>query len=94
LIAVVVSYSSTSLSASDVDAVIDYTCDIAGRYETYYLWRPFLPDPKDDMVLEVAVVSSASRIVAHNGTDFKGVEKCGLRAITPRDFLREIEDIP
>jgi len=85
---------ASGLSASDVDAVIDYICSIAGHYKIYYLWRPFLPDPKDDMLLELAVVSNATSIVTYNGADFKGVEKFGLRAITPRDFLREIGEIP
>lgn len=85
---------ATGLSASDVDAIIDYICSIAGHYKIYYLWRPFLPDAKDDMVLELAVVSNASYIVTYNGADFKGIEKFGLRAITARDFLREIGEIP
>lgn len=85
---------ASGLCASDVDAVIDYICQIAGHYKIYYLWRPFLPDPKDDMVLELAVVSKAGDIVTYNGADFKGIEKFGLRAITPRDFLREIREMP
>ena len=85
---------ATGLSPSDVDAVIDYICSIAQHCKIYYLWRPFLPDPKDDMVLELAVVSNASYIVTYNAADFKGIEGFGLRAITARDFLREIGEIP
>ncbi len=85
---------ASGLSASDVDAVIDYICAVAGHHKIYYLWRPFLPDPRDDMVLEVAVVSNATAIVTCNGADFKGIEELGLRAITPRDFLSEIREIP
>ena len=44
---------ATGLSAADVDAIIDYICRIAKHYKIYYLWRPFLKDPKDDMVLEL-----------------------------------------
>ena len=84
----------TGLSASDVDAIIDYICDIAEHCKIYYLWRPFLRDPKDDMVLELAVVSNANAIVTHNMADFKGIDKFALRAIKPRDFLREIGELP
>ena len=38
----------------------------------------------------LAVVSNASHIVTYNGADFKGIEKFGLRAVKPRDFLQEI----
>jgi putative PIN family toxin of toxin-antitoxin system len=84
---------ATGLSVSDIDAIIDYICGIAKHYKIYYLWRPFLSDPKDDMVLELAVVSDAHHIVTYNGADFKGIEKFGLRAIKPRDFLKEIGEI-
>ena len=78
------------LSASDVDAVIDYLCTVASHHMIYYLWRPFLRDPKDEMVLELAVSSEAEVIVTHNRTDFRGAEQFGLRVLTPREFLREI----
>ena len=42
------------------------------------------------MILELAVVSNANHIVTFNIADFKGIEKFGLRAIKPCDFLREI----
>ena len=84
---------ATGLSVSDIDAIIDYICRIAKRYKIYYLWRPFLSDPKDDMVLELAVVSNANHIVTHNTADFKEIEKFGLRATKPRDFLREIGEL-
>src|SRR4030066_168997 len=84
---------ATGLSLSDIDAIIDYICRIAKHYKIYYLWRPFLKDPKDDMVLELAVVSNVNHIVTYNSADFKGIEKFGLRAIKPRDFLREIGEL-
>jgi putative PIN family toxin of toxin-antitoxin system len=84
---------ATGLSAADVDAIIDYICRIAKHCKIYYLWRPFLKDPKDDMVLELAVVSNANHIITFNTADFKGIEKFGLRVIKPRDFLREIREL-
>jgi putative PIN family toxin of toxin-antitoxin system len=83
----------TGLSASDVDAIVDYICSIAEHHKIYYLWRPFLSDPKDDMVLELAIVSGVDAIVTHNTADFKGIEKFGMRVIRPRDFLREIGEV-
>lgn len=83
----------TGLSLSDIDAILNYVCSIAKHYRIYYLWRPFLRDPKDDMVLELAVASNAKYIVTFNTADFKGIEKFGLHVIKPRDFLKEIGEI-
>lgn len=85
---------TTGLSVSDVDAIIDYICSIAIHNKIYYLWRPFLRDPKDDMILELAVVSNSKYIVTHNTADFKGIEKFTLRVAKPREFLREIGELP
>lgn len=57
----------------------------------YYLWRPTLPDPSDDMLLELAVASHATIIVTHNTKHFKGAEVFGVRAMKPNDFLRLLE---
>lgn len=67
----------TGLSPEDVDAVVDYICSVANRRRIYYLWRPFLKDPKDDMVLELAVEAQCELIVSYNKRDFEGVEKFG-----------------
>jgi len=47
-------------------------------------------DPQDDHVLELAVESSAKFIVTYNRRDFMGVEKFGIKAVTPNEFLEEI----
>jgi putative PIN family toxin of toxin-antitoxin system len=77
-----------------VDNVIDYICGVANRHKIHYRWRPFLNDAEDDMVLEVAVVASADVIVTYNVADFRGVDQFGIRVLTPREFLREIGDLP
>ena len=78
------------LSAQDIDAVLDNLCDLGEHQRIYFLWRPWLPDPKDDHVLEVAVASHASTIVTHNIKDFRGIAKAfDVRAIPPKDFLEE-----
>ena len=33
---------------------LQYLASIAHLQEIHFLWRPFLPDPEDDMVLELA----------------------------------------
>lgn len=43
------------LTHKDIEGLIDYICSVAGLHDVYYLWRPFLPDTDDDMLLEVAL---------------------------------------
>lgn len=47
--------SELFVSKQAVDAVIDFHCAVSKQHQIFFLWRPFLRDPKDDMVLELAV---------------------------------------
>ena len=83
------------LGAEDerIEPVLDYLCQVADLKEIYFLWRPFLRDPADEMVLEVAAGAQASRIVTHNVRDFEGVEaRFGIRVVTPGEFLTEVRE--
>jgi putative PIN family toxin of toxin-antitoxin system len=81
---------SLSLDDGSVDVLIDYFCSVADLWDVHFLWRPLLPDPSDDMVLELAVRSGSEYIITWNIDDFKGVEAFGVRAINASDFLELI----
>lgn len=81
------------LTEEDIDNVIDYICSIANQWEIHYLWRPFLKNPKDDMVLELAVSANCDYIITYNQRDFQGSEKFAIEIITPKDFLQLIGEI-
>ena len=68
--------------------ILDYICEEMVLNDVYFLWRPFLKDRDDDMVLEAAVAGHCSHIVTHNIKDFKGIEKFGIAAFTPAQFLQ------
>jgi len=78
-------------SPDEVREIIDFLCWAGEATPIYYLWRPFLSDPKDDLVLEAAVAGRCDTIVTFNQRDFKGVDKFGLQVRTPRAFLEELE---
>jgi predicted nucleic acid-binding protein len=82
------------LTHRDIDDILDYLCSAAGLHDIFYLWRPFLPDPQDDMLLELAVEAGCQRIVTFNQRDFRGIEQFALRAVTPQEFLQEIGVVP
>jgi len=79
---------------SVADAVLDYLCRVANRHPIFFLWRPFLRDPRDDMVLELAVKGGCEIIVTFNERDFVGADDFGIRALTPAAFLAEIGALP
>jgi len=75
----------------DIDAFLDNMCKLSSFQTIYYLWRPFLPDPKDDHVLELAVASQVKKIATFNAKDFKNIDKFGVKIISPKRLLEEIE---
>jgi putative PIN family toxin of toxin-antitoxin system len=81
------------LSVDEIDAVLDYLCSVGERAEVFYLWRPLLSDPKDDMVLEVAVAGGCDTIVTFNERDFRDARQFGLEVMRPQAFLRRIGEL-
>ena len=80
-------------TAEEVNDFLDYICTISDKRKIFYLWRPFLKDLKDDLVLEVAVASQSKYIITSNKRDFTGVEQFGLKALTPKIFLEKLGEI-
>ena len=75
-------------SRADIGKFIDYVCTIADKRKIYYLWRPCLPDPGDDMILELAVAGSCNYIVSYNIRDFRGADQFGIKILTPGQLLK------
>jgi putative PIN family toxin of toxin-antitoxin system len=75
---------------ADVLAVVDYLCATGKQQSVFFLWRPLLRDPNDDMVAEVAVASGSSAIVTHNLRDFEAVTRFGVRVLPPAQFLMQL----
>ena len=69
---------------------VRYLASVAHLQDVHFLWRPFLRDPDDDMVLECAIASGSEFIVTHNVKDFRRVEELKVQAITPADFLNRL----
>ena len=78
------------LTDAEIEIILDNLCYLSRFQKIYFLWRPFLKDPKDDHVLEVAIASQTKTIVTQNIKDFTGSEYFGIRAISPKDLLMEI----
>ena len=77
-------------SAKDALQFLRYLASQSHLQEIHFLWRPVLPDPDDDLVLELAFAANCRHIVTHNVKDFRGSEQLGIVAVTPREFLKQI----
>jgi len=73
--------------AALAQSFVRYLASTAHLQDIHFLWRPFLRDPDDDMVLECAVAAGCRYIVTHNVKDFRRTEQLGVKAITPAEFL-------
>ena len=82
------------LSHDEVDDLIDFYCAVGVHHEIFFLWRPFLRDPKDEMVLELAVKAGCESIITYNTRDFAGIEQFGLKLLKPSEFLRLLGKLP
>lgn len=81
-------------SGEDALAFVRYLASLAHLQDVHYLWRPFLKDPDDDMVVECAVASRCRHIITHNMQDFRRVAELGVEPITPAAFLQILRNTP
>lgn len=79
-------------SDEDIEEFINYICLVGIKTKIFYLWRPFLRDPFDDHILELAINSNANKIITFNKKDFLEAETLGIKIQTPKEFLEEIEE--
>jgi putative PIN family toxin of toxin-antitoxin system len=82
------------LTQEDVADMVDALCALAKHQKIYFLWRPYLRDRNDEMVLELAVAARCEYIITYNHRDFRGAEKFGICVRDARIFLQEIGELP
>jgi predicted nucleic acid-binding protein len=76
-----------ALTLGDIDDFLEYLYSRSNPVQTYFRWRPTLPDPNnDDRILEVAVRPKCP-IVTFNARDFMGAERFGVRVMSPKELL-------
>ncbi len=70
-----------------VSDILNYLCQVGRPHRIHFLWRPRERDPKDDLVLEVAVAGQCDCIVTYNKRNFAEAQSFGIELLTPREFL-------
>src|SRR6266404_112282 len=84
-------FAASGLTVGDVKKILDDLASVARPVRLAFRWRPRLPDPNDDMVLETGVNGNANAIVTFNQRDFVETSRnfgCGV--ILPGAALRQI----
>ena len=81
--------NQTNLTVPELNDILNYVCFSSNKHRINYLWRPFLNDPKDDLVLELAVKAKSQHIITFNKKDFKNIFQFGITAVTPWEFLKK-----
>ena len=82
---------ATGMSAQDVQDFLDQLAALLVPVTTWFLWRPRLRDPDDEMVLDTAINGGAEAVVTFNVQDFlPGATVFNLRILTPAETLLEI----
>ena len=62
---------SASFPPPDILAFCRFFASVSREQEIFFLWRTHLRDPKDDMILELAVAAQARYMISHNIREFR-----------------------
>jgi putative PIN family toxin of toxin-antitoxin system len=82
---------ATGMSVQDVEVFLDALAALLIPVTPYFLWRPRLRDPDDEMVLDAAVSGGVDAIVTFNVQDFlPGASQFNLQILTPGEALRQL----
>lgn len=83
--------AQSHLTVEEIDVLLDMFAAVGTPCTPCFQWRPQLPDPDDEMVLELAVNGRAEAIVTVNTRDFLPAARTfGVEVLRPGEFLRRL----
>lgn len=82
---------AAGVSNAGVQDLLDALASIIEPVRLAYLWRPTLPDPQDDMVLETAVNGGAELLVTLNRRHFEtAASTFAIRIASPAEAVARL----
>jgi putative PIN family toxin of toxin-antitoxin system len=82
---------ATGMTVEDVGVFLDGLAALLIPVLPYFLWRPLLRDPDDEMVLDAAVNGRVHALVTFNVQDFMPEARLfQLEILTPREVFRRL----
>ncbi len=83
--------ATCGLNQTEVRAFIGTIVKMADKVTPYFMWRPQLRDPNDEMVLETAINGKANAIITFNTRDYGNApQQFGVATLTPKQLLERI----
>ena len=83
--------AAAGFGRSDLTVFLDALIGLLAPADVWFLWRPQLRDPGDELVLEAAVNGRAEAIVGFNRRDFSmAPARFGITFMTPAEALRRL----
>lgn len=77
----------TGLGRDDVARIVNALAALSEPVDISFRFRPLLPDPGDDMVLEAALNGRADAIVTYNVRDFGPARTLGIEIAMPSNIV-------
>ncbi len=85
--------AANQLQLQDIDKILDMLAARGKRVKIPFLWRPQLSDPKDEMVLDVAVNGRADTLITFNQKDFlPAALRFNFNILSPSAFYATLKE--
>ena len=81
--------TAADFGPSDLAVFLDALIDLVEPVDVWFLWRPQLRDPGDELVLEAAVNGRAA-ITTFNRRDFRAASRFGIEVLLPAEAIRRV----
>ena len=82
---------AAKFNPADLTVFLDALIDLVEPVDVWFLWRPQLRDPGDELVLEAAVNGRADAIATFNRRDFRpAAHRFGIAILLPAEAIRRI----
>jgi predicted nucleic acid-binding protein len=83
---------ASGLDASGVEVFLAAVVDLVDPVEIWFMWRPQLRDPGDELVLEAASNGRATVIATFNRRDFQpAASRFGIEILLPSQTIRRLQ---
>lgn len=79
-------FARTGVDAGERRVVLDAFLSVCVWIRISYLWRPNLPDPGDDHLVELAIAGGAQALVTGNIRDFRGELRLPFQVLAPHEL--------
>ena len=80
----------THMPPTAIIAFLDAFLLKAELQDIFFKWRPWLPGPKDECVLDTAVAAGCIPIITSNLKAFRPAPKLGVSVMTPWQLVTEL----